>query len=154
MYRSSDKWHIGIATDDVLYNTNNHTVTHSHPLTPPNANNLIPYPPISHPTHLHPSPIQIYLLSLQVKKKKEMEEKKEMKAADISCLYDSIKVILSNARQQAYRAVNFAMVKSYWLVGQRIVEHEHFLPISQKTSSKIWHFYKKCISLQQIIPLR
>ena len=53
-----------------------------------------------------------------------MEEKKEMKTADISCLYDSIKVILSNARQQAYRAVNFAMVKSYWLVGQRIVEHE------------------------------
>ena len=47
--------------------------------------------------------------------KKEMEEKKEMKATDISCLYDSIKAILSNARQQAYRAVNFAMVKSYWL---------------------------------------
>ena len=32
--------------------------------------------------------------------------------------------ILANARKRAYTAVNFAMVESYWLIGQQIVEHE------------------------------
>ncbi|MBQ7691308.1 MAG: hypothetical protein IJT30_09005 [Muribaculaceae bacterium] len=39
-------------------------------------------------------------------------------------LYDSIKLILSTARQRAYAAVNFALVESNWLIGQSIVEHE------------------------------
>ena len=39
-------------------------------------------------------------------------------------LYVSIKEILANARKRAYSAVNFAMVESYWLIGQQIVEHE------------------------------
>ncbi|MBR1499692.1 MAG: DUF1016 family protein [Bacteroidaceae bacterium] len=39
-------------------------------------------------------------------------------------LYGNIRQILSGARQQAYTAVNFAMVESYWLIGQQIVEHE------------------------------
>ena len=35
-----------------------------------------------------------------------------------------IKEIFLRARQQAYAAVNTAMVEAYWLVGQRIVEEE------------------------------
>ena len=42
----------------------------------------------------------------------------------IDGLYADIRNILSVARQRAYRAVNFAMVESYWLIGQTIVEHE------------------------------
>ena len=39
-------------------------------------------------------------------------------------LYASVREILTNARKRAYSAVNFAMVESYWLIGQQIVEHE------------------------------
>ena len=39
-------------------------------------------------------------------------------------LYSEIKKILENARQSAYRSVNFAMVLAYWEIGKRIVEHE------------------------------
>jgi len=35
-----------------------------------------------------------------------------------------IKLILANARQKAYSAVNTAMVEAYWLIGKRIVEEE------------------------------
>ena len=43
---------------------------------------------------------------------------------DMDILYDSVREILANARKQAFSAVNFAMVESYWLIGQQIVEHE------------------------------
>ena len=39
-------------------------------------------------------------------------------------LYANVRAILSEARKRAYTAVNFAMVESYWLIGQQIVEHE------------------------------
>lgn len=39
-------------------------------------------------------------------------------------LYTEIKETLLAFRQQAYAAVNFAMVKSYWEIGRIIVEHE------------------------------
>ena len=39
-------------------------------------------------------------------------------------LYASVSEILANARKRAYSAVNFAMVESYWLIGQQIVEHK------------------------------
>ena len=39
-------------------------------------------------------------------------------------LYASVKDILATARKRAYSAVNYAMVESYWLIGQQIVEHE------------------------------
>ena len=42
----------------------------------------------------------------------------------IESLYTNIRSILATARQRAYSAVNFAMVESYWLIGQTIVEHE------------------------------
>lgn len=29
-------------------------------------------------------------------------------------IYDSIKEVLTNAREKAYKAVNFAMVEAYW----------------------------------------
>lgn len=38
--------------------------------------------------------------------------------------YASIRAILSQARQKAFSAVNFAMVEAYWQIGKRIVEQE------------------------------
>ncbi len=37
-------------------------------------------------------------------------------------IYESIKEVLANAREKAYKAVNFAMVEAYWNVGKLIVE--------------------------------
>jgi predicted nuclease of restriction endonuclease-like (RecB) superfamily len=47
-----------------------------------------------------------------------------MKQVKEERLYNEIKEILQQARQKAYRAVNFAMVLAYWEIGKRIVEHE------------------------------
>lgn len=47
-----------------------------------------------------------------------------MKPNGMELLYANVKSILAAARQRAYTAVNFAMVESYWLIGQSIVEHE------------------------------
>ena len=44
--------------------------------------------------------------------------------SDMETLYSSIRSILDKARKRAYSAVNFAMVESYWKIGQSIVEHE------------------------------
>ncbi len=38
-----------------------------------------------------------------------------------STLYDNIRQIVSTARQNAYRAVNAAMVEAYWNIGRLIV---------------------------------
>ncbi|GMV78644.1 MAG: hypothetical protein AMXMBFR79_17740 [Chitinophagaceae bacterium] len=35
-----------------------------------------------------------------------------------------IKLILEQARQKAYQAINTSMVETYWLIGKRIVEEE------------------------------
>lgn len=43
---------------------------------------------------------------------------------NISKLYKEISSILNTARANAYKAVNFAMVTSYWSIGQVIVEDE------------------------------
>ncbi len=47
-----------------------------------------------------------------------------MKPVKKISLYKEIKGILTEARQSAYRAVNFVMVVAYWHIGKRIVEHE------------------------------
>ncbi|MBR5579807.1 MAG: hypothetical protein IKW26_00720 [Treponema sp.] len=39
-------------------------------------------------------------------------------------LYKEISSILNTARANAYKAVNFTMVTSYWSIGQLIVEDE------------------------------
>ena len=38
--------------------------------------------------------------------------------------YNRVKDILQNARNDAYRQVNFIMVEAYWHIGQQIVEEE------------------------------
>ena len=43
---------------------------------------------------------------------------------NIQKLYTSICSIINKARSNAYKAVNFAMVVSYWSIGQQIVEDE------------------------------
>jgi len=47
-----------------------------------------------------------------------------MKTANSNSLYSEIRQILEDARQSAYRSVNFAMVLAYWEIGKRIVAHE------------------------------
>ena len=54
----------------------------------------------------------------------DKNEKGLINQQDVENLYVGIRKILANARQRAYSAVNFAMVESYWLIGQQIVEHE------------------------------
>ena len=39
-------------------------------------------------------------------------------------LYDSIRQVLESARNNTYRAVNFAMVQAYWQIGRLIAEDE------------------------------
>ncbi len=39
-------------------------------------------------------------------------------------IYSEIKETLLLSRNQAYSAVNFAMVQAYWQIGRIIVEHE------------------------------
>ena len=38
--------------------------------------------------------------------------------------YNEIKSILDKSKNKVYRAVNFAMVEAYWLIGKRIVEQQ------------------------------
>jgi predicted nuclease of restriction endonuclease-like (RecB) superfamily len=45
-------------------------------------------------------------------------------AKSLEPLYRDIRGVLESARAGAYRAVNFAMVQSYWQIGRVIVEHE------------------------------
>lgn len=42
----------------------------------------------------------------------------------LETVYSGIKKILEEARSNAYRAVNFAMVQAYWNIGRMIVEEE------------------------------
>ncbi|MBQ6064698.1 MAG: hypothetical protein IJK87_13905 [Prevotella sp.] len=65
-------------------------------------------------------------------------------------LYVSVREMLANARKRAYTAVNYAMVESYWLIGQQIVEHEQHgearadygkgVPegVGSKTDNRLW----------------
>jgi len=46
-----------------------------------------------------------------------------MKVIDKS-FYNDIRVILQQARNKAYSAINTVMVESYWNIGKRIVEEE------------------------------
>ncbi|MGD2088474.1 MAG: DUF1016 N-terminal domain-containing protein [Candidatus Aminicenantes bacterium] len=52
-----------------------------------------------------------------------MTEEK-LKYPEKDSLYQNIRDIIHEARQNAYRAVNFAMVQAYWNIGRLIVEEE------------------------------
>jgi predicted nuclease of restriction endonuclease-like (RecB) superfamily len=43
---------------------------------------------------------------------------------NIEQLYQRISTVLTDARSSAYRAVNFAMVQSYWEIGRIVIEEE------------------------------
>lgn len=53
-----------------------------------------------------------------------MMDEMENIPVSVDDLYADIRVILTSARRQTYRAINFTMVDSYWLIGQTIVVHE------------------------------
>ncbi len=46
------------------------------------------------------------------------------KTMDVTDVYKNIKEIIETARIHTYRFVNFTMVKTYWEIGQKIVEEE------------------------------
>jgi predicted nuclease of restriction endonuclease-like (RecB) superfamily len=60
------------------------------------------------------------------KKNKEIntDKKPALRQQVTKGFFQSVKIILEQARQSAYRAVNFAMVTAYWEVGRLIVEEE------------------------------
>lgn len=49
----------------------------------------------------------------------------ESKSSEMSLIQDVVH-ILQSARQNAYRAVNTAMLEAYWQIGKRIVEEEQY----------------------------
>lgn len=65
-----------------------------------------------------------YLCSVNQRKKRMENTLAPEQRHDLDGLYDNVKSILASARQRAYTAVNYAMVESYWLIGQQIVENE------------------------------
>lgn len=56
--------------------------------------------------------------------KSNAEDKRKIQTASESNVVHDIKEILYQARNQAYSAVNFIMVRAYWLVGRRIITEE------------------------------
>lgn len=52
-----------------------------------------------------------------------MAKKKTLAARKVT-LYESVKQIIEEARNNVYRAANFAMVQAYWHIGKLIVENE------------------------------
>lgn len=46
------------------------------------------------------------------------------RVVQVESLYREVRSVLEQARASAYRAVNFAMVRTYWQIGRLIVEHE------------------------------
>jgi predicted nuclease of restriction endonuclease-like (RecB) superfamily len=53
-----------------------------------------------------------------------MANKKDVVAKNMNALYDTINQIIEEARNAAYRTVNFTMVQAYWSIGKAIVEEE------------------------------
>lgn len=53
-----------------------------------------------------------------------MVKKREAVPLAVAELYREVRAVLEQARTSAYRAVNTAMVQSYWQIGRLIVEHE------------------------------
>jgi predicted nuclease of restriction endonuclease-like (RecB) superfamily len=53
-----------------------------------------------------------------------VDEKSIDKIAGVNVAYETIRKILNDARNRAYRSVNFAMVQAYWDIGRVIVEEE------------------------------
>jgi len=47
-----------------------------------------------------------------------------MLVENLNDFYSEIKLILNQARQQAYKLVNTTMVEAYWQIGRRIIEEE------------------------------
>jgi hypothetical protein len=43
---------------------------------------------------------------------------------DLSEFYNRVRELIASGRQSAYRAVNAAMVQTYWEIGRLIVEEE------------------------------
>ena len=50
--------------------------------------------------------------------------RKQSPAVSINKLYCNIKQIIDEGKNNAYRAINFAMVQSYWHIGKLIIEEE------------------------------
>ena len=51
----------------------------------------------------------------------------------IEGLYSDIKSILEKARKHTYHAINFAMVESYWMIGQSIYNMSNKVKVAPST---------------------
>lgn len=54
------------------------------------------------------------------------QERVELTVPTEQEFYEDIRLILKQAREQAYNSVNGIMTHAYWNVGRRIVEQEQF----------------------------
>lgn len=63
-------------------------------------------------------------------------------------LVNDIRTILAGGRQQAYTAVNFAMVQAYWLVGKRIVQEEQGGKVKAKYGDALLKELSKSLSAE------
>ena len=59
-----------------------------------------------------------------MKQQNSSDKKSALNQSVSQGFYRNVKEILEQARQSAYRAVNFAMIMAYWEVGRLIVEEE------------------------------
>ena len=50
--------------------------------------------------------------------------KKSIENTEVTELFSEVSAIIAEARKNVYRAVNFAMVKAYWHIGEAIVKRE------------------------------
>jgi F0F1-type ATP synthase membrane subunit b/b' len=67
-------------------------------------------------------------MTSQRKSKKAVAPKVELASTLPGDLYAQVREVLQQARQQAQRSVNQAMVLAYWQIGQLIVQAEQGAP--------------------------
>ena len=53
-----------------------------------------------------------------------MSKEKQKQDISVNNIYVDLKKIIETARDRVYRIANFEMLKAYWEIGKRIVEHE------------------------------
>ena len=56
-----------------------------------------------------------------------MNTHENLPSKTIETLYQEVKQIIDKAKNTVYRTANFEMVKSYWSIGQKIVEEISFM---------------------------
>jgi predicted nuclease of restriction endonuclease-like (RecB) superfamily len=74
-------------------------------------------------------------------------------------VYQSIRTVLTNARQKVYSAINFAMVEAYWEIGRQIEQAvgdraEYGKGLLQYVSQKLSHEFGKGFTVRNLQTMR